>query len=429
VNQDSTSLPGFKVTILPGTYDCRNLGDLAMLKVCLERVRKALPVTRVNVLTAAPSQLEKHCPGIIPIPLKGRNRWLDLHALPRFLAPSVPPARRARLKLMPAGVKGMFKLFWPGQISNVRTFTEAFFGSDLFLMSGCGAINDVFWFNALRILATFDAAQSAKIPTAMFGQGIGPLEQPRLRRAVANTFRQMNLVGLRDEFTSLKWLEECGALSVPAHFTGDDALELATRNGTAQGERSGIGLSFRSTNYAKLPLESLLAIRESLLEAAREYSKPLVRLNLLLGGRDSDEQALDELLGGQTAKDTSVEEATPEKVIRRIGSCRIVITASYHAALFALGQGIPAICLAGSKYYEEKFRGLAQQFPDGCTILHPQETTFRTQFRHAVARLWNFPAAPLIASAEPQIRKGQVLYAQLPVVLESAGPMARARSR
>ena len=49
--------------------------------------------------------------------------------------------------------------------------------------------------------------------------------------------------------------------------------------------------------------------------------------------------------------------------------CRVVVTGSYHPAVFALSQGIPVVCLVKSDYYACKFLGLKDQFGAGCEIL------------------------------------------------------------
>ena len=38
----------------------------------------------------------------------------------------------------------------------------------------------------------------------------------------------------------------------------------------------------------------------------------------------------------------------PSKVVEQTGLCRIVVTGSYHAAVFALALGIPAVCIEQS---------------------------------------------------------------------------------
>jgi polysaccharide pyruvyl transferase WcaK-like protein len=57
------------------------------------------------------------------------------------------------------------------------------------------------------------------------------------------------------------------------------------------------------------------------------------------------------------------------QLIDRVSDCRVVVTGSYHAGVFALSQGIPVIGLAKSQYYKDKFQGLADQFGGGCKVL------------------------------------------------------------
>ena len=73
---------------------------------------------------------------------------------------------------------------------------------------------------------------------------------------------------------------------------------------------------------------------------------------------------------------TSLVPATPEAVIRQIQRCRLVITGSYHAAVFALAMGIPTIGLAKSTDYIDKFMGLSALFGEGCetVVLNEQNS-------------------------------------------------------
>ena len=57
------------------------------------------------------------------------------------------------------------------------------------------------------------------------------------------------------------------------------------------------------------------------------------------------------------------------KVIKQTARCRVVVTGAYHAAVFALAQGIPVVCLSNSPYYLAKFQGLEDLFGSGCTIV------------------------------------------------------------
>jgi colanic acid/amylovoran biosynthesis protein len=86
----------------------------------------------------------------------------------------------------------------------------------------------------------------------------------------------------------------------------------------------------------------------------------------------SDQTAINELL--QTPN-YNKRFNMPIQVIDEIKRCRVVVTGSYHAAVFALSQGIPAIGLVKSSYYASKFLGLAAQFGSGCEVLFLDDTS------------------------------------------------------
>jgi polysaccharide pyruvyl transferase WcaK-like protein len=52
-----------------------------------------------------------------------------------------------------------------------------------------------------------------------------------------------------------------------------------------------------------------------------------------------------------------------------VSRCRVVVTGSYHAGVFALAQGIPVVATAASRYYHDKFSGLADLFGGGGDIV------------------------------------------------------------
>jgi colanic acid/amylovoran biosynthesis protein len=66
---------------------------------------------------------------------------------------------------------------------------------------------------------------------------------------------------------------------------------------------------------------------------------------------------------------TSPETSEPDDVARLCGECRVVLTGSYHAAVFALAQGTPVVAIAASRYYEQKFFGLRDLFGTGCHVV------------------------------------------------------------
>jgi colanic acid/amylovoran biosynthesis protein len=94
----------------------------------------------------------------------------------------------------------------------------------------------------------------------------------------------------------------------------------------------------------------------------------------------------------------------------------LVVTGSYHGAVFALAQGIPAVGLAGSEYYVAKFRGLAEQFGGGCEVVGLDQPRLEARLEAAVEDGWrSMPALGprLVRAAERQVAHGRDAYRDL----------------
>ena len=58
-----------------------------------------------------------------------------------------------------------------------------------------------------------------------------------------------------------------------------------------------------------------------------------------------------------------LDDIAPEALAAAAAGCRAIVTGSYHAAVFSLALGVPAVCLTKSPYYHAKFGGLPALFP------------------------------------------------------------------
>ncbi len=90
---------------------------------------------------------------------------------------------------------------------------------------------------------------------------------------------------------------------------------------------------------------------------------------------------------------------TPEGLVTAVAQCRAVITGSYHAALFSLAAGVPAVCLTKSPYYDTKFGGLAALFPGACATVSLDGPDVAARLRAAVGDAWLLPPAARTAAA------------------------------
>ena len=99
-----------------------------------------------------------------------------------------------------------------------------------------------------------------------------------------------------------------------------------------------------------------------------------------------------------------------------MGCCRIVVTGTYHAAVFALAKGIPVVGLSVSDDYSAKFLGLEDQFGIGCETVNLNTPDAMEQLRVAIARAWagaESARAPLQNAALRQIEASRVAYERI----------------
>jgi colanic acid/amylovoran biosynthesis protein len=297
-----------------------------------------------------------------------------------------------------------------GAQGDAEKFLDLLRSADLFLMSGCGAINDIWSANATKILETFELAIRLNVPTAMMGQGIGPLRDSALLAAAKRVLPKVQLVGLRDA-QSMELVSSLGVAADRSHLTGDDALELAYTEGASECG-ADIGINLRFADYAGITETTAANYAQILSVKARQHGCRLLGLPISQFRGESDSESLSRAFGAAHVPfDDSSELDTPLKVIQRTRDCRVVVTASYHAAVFALAIGIPAIGIAHSEYYLQKFNGLAGLFRDGCVVIDAAQADI--ELGRKFDELWN--DAPhlrdsLLHAAAGQIGKGRAAY-------------------
>jgi colanic acid/amylovoran biosynthesis protein len=409
-----------RIFIFPSAPHCDNLGDVAMLQIAIRRLKELWPATSFQVLTDTPQALKIHCPGVEPVPMRGCKHWLMAGVLPRLLFPAIPPEMRAHFPLTVSNLGRLRTFAYPPHHSLARKFTEALFNSDLVVLSGAGVITDVWQRRAMAILNTFDAAIRCGIPTAMLGQGFGPIQNPTLCKRAAEVLPRVNALCIREQRAGLPLLEKMDVSRTKIFVTGDDAIEPAfCEKRQTLGTRLGVNL--RIAGYSALDEGILGKVRDVLFGRAQQYQTSLVGIPISFYSADSDVRTLERLLiHPQSNADMSNNKSTPNEIIRQMSNCRIVVTGSYHAGVFALAQGIPVVGIIRSAYYRDKFQGLAGEFGAGCVVLPTDEPDFSRQLPAAIDELWERSAKlklDLLSAAERQIKAGQSAYAQLPKLL------------
>jgi polysaccharide pyruvyl transferase WcaK-like protein len=370
-----------RILIEPSGYACRNMGDLAMLQVAVERLQRRWPEAEIAAFTAAPERLRYYAPGVVLYSPQLHEQLLAAHLNRRmpFATRAAVVLRRLQAMTAPRNwrricrVTGRFLaggsregLFaapqdWPGR-EGKRRLLRSF---SLVVVSGAGCLADPFLGHAWRVLELIEAAVAAGVPTVLFGQGIGPLENPALRAKARAVLPRVDFVGLRESRKSFGLLRKLGVPAGRIRVGGDDTIEFAYRQrGQAAGECLGVNL--RLARYSRMNRALASAVLKTVVEFAQRRAIEVVPVPISFDEHEADLDALARL------RQISPSEPVPEEpaaVVRLVGRCRFLVTGSYHGAVFALAQGIPVVAVSNSRYYDDKFLGLAELFGAGCEVV------------------------------------------------------------
>jgi colanic acid/amylovoran biosynthesis protein len=409
-----------------------NLGDVAMRQVAATRLLTLWPDAEISLLTKNPGELpESLAATVTPLDVAAQRAWLH-EAIPRSVLTRMPKTMAERLRT----AERTLRMRWPRgatrvvatkrrllrqQVDRAEDFVDAVLSADLVFVSGAGAINDHF---GARISGAFELVSLATghgIPTAMMGQGIGPLKDGATEQLARRVLPSIDLIGLRERRTGPPLLSGLGVSPDRIVVTGDDAVELAH---ALQREELGtaLGLNVRRAGYVALTPEDLTSIA-SVIEAFLEpRAVELVAVPTSRHPTEADLELAQSVANGAGAilRD-GPEFRTPEDAVERIGDCRVLLTGSYHAAVFALAQGISAVCLALNPYYEQKFLGLADLFGEGCFVVKRDSAGQVHELEAALARAWETAdahRAGLLAAAGEQVQSGRDAYERIRRIVE-----------
>lgn len=363
-----------RIIIENSSNQLENLGDVAMLQIAIERLANLWPRADLIVIAQDATRLNELFPDVQPLRVPQPAWWKPLRQsswslLPDLVQPVVA-AMELRLRKSRAG-------------DLEPRFVAALEGADVVVHSGAGVLADPFLPGALRRLRFLDLAVQHGKPTALFGQGIGPLADRRLRRSAVNTLPKVDHIAIRERANSLAELESLGVDPGIVAVTGDDAIELALRGVHSQRGRD-LGLNLRLAPYSGLS------------KRRKQILQPLARALQKLAGRHrcdlrpiaidpADQVAVERVLATTRAADH--HEMELPSLLQSLARCRVVVSGSYHGAVLALGQGIPAIGLVASEYYWRKFTGLADMFGGLCPIVDLRQPGFEGKLVDAVSGL------------------------------------------
>ena len=418
-----------RILVEPNAHHLQNMGDVAMLQIAVERLSELWPNARIDVITDDAALLRRYCPDASAVPAAGRRIWFHesllgnrlRQALPARLAVGVRAREDAIRRGFPAVAKHALRLkrrMKRRPTGELENFLTAVNDADLVVVSGAGALADDFAPLTITILDLLELAIRRGIPTAMLGQGVGPIEDLRLRHRAESVLPRVGLIGIREQVSSRPLLKALGVLDERVHLTGDDAVELAFRHGAA-GDGHAIGVNVRLARYAGVASDHVEAVADAVKDVAARHGAELVGLPISRYEKELDAAVIATML--DTTPVAPPEE--PADVVVAARRCRVVVTGSYHAAVFALAQGIPAVGLAASEYYVSKFEGLVDLFGRGCRLVRVDGDDLRGRLRQEISEAWQSAEdvrEELRSAAERQVAAGRQTYEGLRTLLSRA---------
>lgn len=419
-----------RILIEQSQYGCFNMGDLAMLQVAVSRLKNFWSDAEIEVflIKRFEDSFKKFCSQALPLSPSGQEIWFTTPLSDRLyeLMPNKSTQQqlqelewqfRCRLpnvasSIMQQKLKKRKRLT---QYQELNTFINAIAQADLVVASGGGYITDTFEAKAIRSLGILGIANSLGKPTVMVGQGIGPLQNPKLRAKAKMVLPKVDLIALREKRAGLQVLEDIGVSRHKIVATGDDTIEFVyEKRSITLGD--GIGVNLRIADYSPIATNIIEKVRSALQEVAPQKNAPLIPVPMEFLKDNSDVKTIAQLLAGDSNLEELENLATPAKIIEQIGRCRVVVAGSYHAGVFALAQGIPVVGLANSQYYKDKFLGLADQFGVGCEVVFLDDDRLSEKLSASINKAWESSEQlrpQLLESARKQIELGRSAYEKI----------------
>ncbi len=434
-----------RILLDQGIFDMRNAGQNALLQGAVERIKKLWPDASIGITTFAPHLMKLYFPEAHPVSPDGLHAWSEnsgrferMHRLiPAIVWQGVLEIREElwhRWRTLNLGSIGaLLKSRLPAGETKPGTnhesndmedesvidrinYSNTVTGYDLFVATGSQYITDHARDSGLGVMNCLEAAIQLGIPTAMVGQGIGPLNDFEMRAKAKSILPKVDLIFVRERLEGPNLLKTLGVDPTRVYITGDDAIELVYR-ARSSSWGSGIGVSVRVMPSTKVIVEETQILGSVLKQAALKYRSQLIGLPISRSIHERDDLFIRGLISGYEKSWISHSKfPTPKDLIKDTQRCRLVVTTTFHAAVFALAQGIPCICLAKSELYGNKFYGLADMFNPGCVVISMKEKTWQKQLSSAIDATWQSAEEvrpKLLEAALHQIELGNTAYQQL----------------
>lgn len=405
------------------SYDLLNSGDIAMAKICIERLHRYAPDASLTMITEASDTLSNISTTASPVKLfikrrlwsQSRNIFGPLFKLTPAILHKTLEKLETNLRLAYPKLMTRWIFYRLRKRSNnadlVKQYMKHIDEADIAVASGGGFMTDAFEDHAIKILELLYLVKKQGKPVAMFGQGVGPVTSPKLLETMKKVLPTLDMICLRESTSGLQLLLELGVSKERIVVTGDDAIELSkVARKPALGNR--LGFNVRVADYASIDSEQDKFVANIINDFSSRHDTSTVPIPISWYPHENDLEKISAILNIKT--DThQFNYHNIDGLMQRVAECRVIVTGSYHAGVFALSQGIPVIGLARSQYYVDKFKGLSGMFDSGVQVICFDKSNWQDDLNEALAYAWKNADSlreHLITLADGQIELSQKAY-------------------
>jgi polysaccharide pyruvyl transferase WcaK-like protein len=432
--------------------DQRNKGNNSILEVELTRLRKFWPEASFHVISNSPYLCKYYFMGTIPVSPDNlvrveSNYGLFERLLPRSLFGLLFELREIiyertgqfiTIKSLLSSIVSLLKHTTHPQNQNTNLNREENQGGvsneskktsvneyhritnyDLYVATGGGYLFDYDKDSLLQMFDRVEAAIKNNIPTVMVGQGVGQMEDPEIIQRARQVLPLVDYIMIREERIARPTLDSFNVPQSKVIMTGDDAIELAYQARKWK-LGAGIGLSLRVAPYTALDERRIETIRSVLLKSANKFHAKIIIAPIDVN--DKDKKYTEKVVKGYSQFSSSWRKfELPLEVIKRISHCRIMISGTFHGAVFALGQGIPVVAFTNSVEYFNKLSGLSAEFGEGCQVINLADEISEEKLLKAIDFTWASAdqlRPQLLDNAKRQIDMGNAAYKKIYSLLD-----------
>jgi polysaccharide pyruvyl transferase WcaK-like protein len=422
----------------------RNKGNNALLQAAMQRMQNFWPQASLGAITFAPNLLRMYYPYATPIdpanlrPIQSRfdrySRWIPVAFRWAMFEwrEEVWHRRHTRERLSQSHMVTTPDHL-TSEFSGVRINAEdarraelkkALSQFDIYVATGGGYMCDSDKRMLLDVFDRLEAAIAVGIPTVLVGQGIGPLKDLDLLARAREILPAVDLIFYRNRPNGLPLLQSFNVPAERLFLTGDDAVEMAYEN-RQPALGNGIGVSLRVAHYTQIEKGHIELVRQVLHTIAKLHRAQLVAIPISSAHHESDITHIRQILDGYERVSISWRKLdSPVDTIKRVRRCRLVVTGTYHGAIFALAQGIPVIGIARSDEYFDKLSELCDEFPGGIQVFRLGDAQLSEKLAGSIEDAWQRAEdvrPSLLASALRQIEWQHAAYQRIYELMNQRG--------